>query len=601
MHLCVCLFVLLQMSYVFVPQPNRTKARSCSDIQKTCKAVVLDGCSSSSTAELGALGTWGKWSNNVERDLHRHCNKNNLTGSLKPYYCSTTIKDSNGQHQPAEIPILLPHEMVDAVYNASKLDFETRLFGEGGRDACADFWERSREQTWFHRHSARRHILREPSNAVPVRLHGDDAPTFKSTGIFVLQWCSVLCRLASWLSRFLIMCVPTSNMIEHVTLEPVFEAVVWSFQILATGGAFPRRDHLGREFAAGSHRKEKSDGIIAGGLLFITCQVIGDWKWLKEEFRLRYHYGTNECCWKCRAKKRQGGRVTAWNFGLDAPWASMVRTHEEFMTHLRSVLCKLPGFHVDCLLCDIMHLMMLGCLQWANGGVLWELATTYCLWPGAASAWKPRMKIRLEAAYEDFKHWLKAEHMESSQGIFTIGRLSMSALHSTPMLKAKAGNGMKISYWLCNKVTRLADQKPGDHYLQVMALMMWGYCEMISLLHRSPLWLDDDTANKLMITREAALFANAELSGLAIAASRNIFPLKPKLHMVDHLCREAASNRLNPAFYWTFADEDFIGRMKSLAKSCHRSTVAKRVSERYVIRLFALIRARDARWRNSVA
>ena len=265
-----------------------------------------------------------------------------------------------------------------------------------------------------------------------------------------------------------------------------------------------------------------------------------------------------------QGKEKARRQNDSLEFSLLAPWTLMLRTHAEFMANPRSVLCRLPGFHQDCLLCDIMHLIMLGCLQWACGGVLWELATTYRLWPGEAGAWKVRIKIRLEAAYEDFKRWLKREHLSSSQGVFTIGKLSMTALRDTPMLKAKAGNTLKISYWLCAKVVRLAERMPNDGYLQSMSLMMWGYCEMISVLLRSPLWLPDDSAEILMTTREAALFGNAELSSLAIAASRNMFPLKPKLHMVDHLCREAHLTRLNPAYYWTFADEDFMGRIKSL-------------------------------------
>ena len=583
-------------------KPNRTKVRSCSDIQKTCEAVVMDGETPGCTIDLASLGTCGKWKQNIERDLHRHCRRNNLTGSLEPYYVSTTIKDGNGQHQPAEIPILLPHEVVDAIYNTSKLDFQTRFFGAGGGDANAQaFWANSHGQEWFHRHMARQDILRDPSNAVPLRVFGDEAPTFKASGIFILQFTSALCRLSSWLSRFLIMCVPTVNIIEHVTLDPLFEAVVWSFQILARGGAFPREDHHQMEFARGTHRYKKRDGIIAGGVLFVTCQVIGDWKWLKEEFRLKYHYGTNECCWKCRAKKRRGGAMTAWDFRLLAAWTFQLRTHAEFMAHRRSVLCGLPGFHHDSLLCDIMHLIMLGCLQWLCGGVLWELATTYCLWPGASTKWQTRMKIRLEAAYKDFKDWMKDEHMTSSQGVFTIGRLSMKALHNTPMLKAKAGNTLKISYWLCYRVTRLADQRPNDHYLQVMALAMWGFCEMISVLHRSPMILSDGNIDDLMLTREAALFGNSELCSIAIANNRNIFQMKPKVHMVDHLCREAASSRLNPAFYWTFADKDSMGRIKPLARMCHRLTLPQRVVERYKIRMFAMARSRDERLQHARA
>ena len=48
----------------------------------------------------------------------------------------------------------------------------------------------------------------------------------------------------------------------------------------------------------------------------------------------------------------------------------------------------------------------------------------------------------------------------------------------------------------------------------------------------------------------------------------------PKAHLFQHLCEWQAVELGNPKFYWVYADEDLVGHMIEVGRSCHPTTVA---------------------------
>ena len=116
----------------------------------------------------------------------------------------------------------------------------------------------------------------------------------------VLQFCSIMaCRLPTWESRCLMYAIPV-DLIVGSTLDPLHDALAWSFSILATG-VMPSTSHLGIPFPPHSRRAALSGQRVCGPYSLIFCQTLGDLKWVKEEFKLKQHYGTNDCCWRCTA------------------------------------------------------------------------------------------------------------------------------------------------------------------------------------------------------------------------------------------------------------------------------------------------------------
>jgi hypothetical protein len=73
----------------------------------------------------------------------------------------------------------------------------------------------------------------------------------------------------------------------------------------------------------------------------------------------------------------------------------------------------------------------------------------------------------------------------------------------------------------------------------------------------------------------------SRLASLALARGEAAYKLRPKFHYFAHLVFELPYKRENPRRYDLFGAEDFIGKMKSLAKTCDRRTVMRRIADRY--------------------
>ena len=66
----------------------------------------------------------------------------------------------------------------------------------------------------------------------------------------------------------------------------------------------------------------------------------------------------------------------------------------------------------------------------------------------------------------------------------------------------------------------------------------------------------------------------SQLSSEASDEGRKRWRFSPKHHLFLHLCEWQAIEIGNPRFYWTYADEDLVGKMIECARSCHPRTMA---------------------------
>jgi hypothetical protein len=64
------------------------------------------------------------------------------------------------------------------------------------------------------------------------------------------------------------------------------------------------------------------------------------------------------------------------------------------------------------------------------------------------------------------------------------------------------------------------------------------------------------------------------LSTEAAAKQLKAWKFGPKFHLFVHICEIQAIRFGNPRFYWTYNDEDLVGKLVEVAQSSHPSTVA---------------------------
>ena len=98
--------------------------------------------------------------------------------------------------------------------------------------------------------------------------------------------------------------------------------------------------------------------------------------------------------------------------------------------------------------------------------------------------------------------------------------------------------------------------------------------------------MSDADSERLEQARYVSLTAYKALCGESLRLGRNYYPMKPKCHIFDHAMRDAFRHRLSPTSHWCFADEDFIGRVKKMAMKTHLKSLALRVLQRWLLRVW---------------
>ena len=559
--------------------------------QRLANAVRRDqgAATREATVEIASLGHHGDYKGNLARDFETYCDRMELCGGIEPYFVETEMRDAKQNIVADTHGIFLPHELAHALWETDNAAFRCTF----GCDELTDYWQHAQNYPWFKRHPWKRHILRSPERCIPIRLHGDDAPCTKKTQIFVANMSPVCCRLQTWLSRLLLVCFPMGLAAGQQTYDAFFARIVWSILLMAPDlddVVFPCLDY--RRNPLSGKRLGRARQRICGGFRFVLTQFCGDWKFLKEFFQLIQTYSKDEFCFRCLGTKSPG-LLCAWNCSMDAACFQVERSAMAFSRFLQSIghpFAELTGFDLWMIMFDLMHICLLGCMQYLLGGVLWELCCESRWYRPPRGSWQFKTNYQLKAAFSDFKDWLRSKQLTSSHPGFNALGLSMHTLSDCPMLKVKAANCLLVCQWLSDVCCRDAAALPSGHHDQIRATTLWGFAQTFSILQSEQHWVSDDAVHRLRTTRAASCQGYNALSAFAEASKINRFPMKPKLHLFDHCCRDTFDFRENPTFCWVFADEDMIGKVKAIASRCHPFKMGVRTIKRWAMRYFAQLR-----------
>ena len=72
--------------------------------------------------------------------------------------------------------------------------------------------------------------------------------------------------------------------------------------------------------------------------------------------------------------------------------------------------------------------------------------------------------------------------------------------------------------------------------------------------------------------------------------NRCLWQLMPKHHYFQHLLFTVRKNGLTLAYFTLLCAESFVGTIARMARLSHRSTLSKRVVEKYLVKLAVVVR-----------
>jgi hypothetical protein len=241
--------------------------------------------------------------------------------------------------------------------------------------------------------------------------------------------------------RFLFGAVPKKMLCDcgcrgRCTLDSFWKILKWSADHLLLG-SWPSCRHDGSPFLKiDKHRQMKAGlGMHRGAFI----QKRGDWSWLVQCLGLNA-WNTTKRCWMCEADTEEFDWT---DFDDAANWRCTHCSHDEFIargTYL-STLFSLPGFLLDYVDLDVMHVVDLGILQYFLGSISLELLHSL-----GGKRGKDNWKHSLSQLLRLIKHsWKEVGLSVSPINDLTIGMLGGGTSKTVARIKTKAAETRGIA------------------------------------------------------------------------------------------------------------------------------------------------------------
>ena len=267
--------------------------------------------------------------------------------------------------------------------------------------------------------------LEEPGYRIPVKIFGDDCVyDDRKTKAYAIVMSLPLWRpKAARNSRFLLWSDRSSNFVGFEGMLPVLARIVWSLN-LAYDTRLPKT-----------------------GYRFAVTEIGGDWAWQRFFWQFDRHWNGHKPCPFCNVDKfgPEGYgqlRDISWvssNFFVNLVGTGGSRRVNPFIL--------LRNFHVSLVQSCQLHNLNLGLLWTSNGAALATFAELGFFGNPTTS-----LALVVEAAWDDFKLFMKHERKRCSQTKFTV-KMIFKPAHGA-YLSAKGHNSRVIADWLANCADR---------------------------------------------------------------------------------------------------------------------------------------------------
>jgi hypothetical protein len=271
------------------------------------------------------------------------------------------------------------------------------------------------------------------------------------------------------------------------------------------------------------------------------------------------------------------------NVADDAPWtATTVETdhfihNQQVLTGKLPAMCYLDGWFAESLLWDVMHNLFQGCAPDFCGSSLAILVEMQYF------GFRLSKRAALRRATKLFRRYCTKHQVQCQTPVWDETLLSKLASTAFPIMTVKAHIIKVVCMWLAVEL-RTASFFGGE---EVVRAALCSY-HLASWLHITSIagWILTEAQASQAHYHGRMYIKTYKVLAMRAAAVRIMrWPVRPKLHCLDHTFRDSLKNHRNPMFWTCFNDEDFMGRIKKLAAKCHGGRRAERVLQRYNVML----------------
>jgi hypothetical protein len=533
---------------------------SGNDVQELAAAAKDSGLRGDRNIDLmAAIGTSGQHGQNCHRDLVRIFCGDDL---LPPASVQITVPakvSSQGviELTAVESAMFYIHDWLTVLSTKPEaMDIALGTVADRRR-----FWSGVSEDDPRWAHPALAELRRSPdfpAKVVPLLLHGDGAEHKKNDSLTVVSVRSLVATTNTLASQLLVTAFPKScrqqgrkhHLEDTDTWLSLWRLISWDLQACFEGKR-PALDPGGQP-AAGAG---KSIGIRA-----VVWVISGDMDYFSNDFWLP-HSSANSPCLACTADTD----TKPWNdFRPCSLWRSAARDS----TPTTHPVASLPGVSLATFCFDALHCLEQGPSSHAIGNLFFEIVVEEF---DDRNAGLEYLNERISCLQRErgVEPQNRTPRLELSQ--FCDAK---SLRSSYPCLN-KSVKARHVRYLVAVAVTIAEERQHVSREAQHRRAAFQQLAAAYDLIDKEGYFLSQRDAQSLAQGMDRFLAHYSHLAKVAMDAGCKKWSITPKFHFAAHLAAQA--KWLSPRCSWTYAGEDFCGRVSSLAHSVLAATPAHRV------------------------
>jgi len=518
---------------------------------------------------LASIGGHGKFGGNMQRDII-----NMYTTNMPDlYWAEIPIKDGENVVQVVPWPFVMPTDLFGAMHDNHPVKFKSIVVGGDGE--LESFWNAQqfdRDPRWggssvgvrFQENPALKSLV------VPLWVHGDGVPLppRKRDSVDVISFGSCMVERSrpgvkrSSLDTHFPLAVMPKHCVTTGTNLAVWKVLVWMLTWLLKG-LHPDVDHMGRPWPPTDERRRLMQNMrCCGRYSFEVVQLRADMDYLANTYKLRHWARHDRMCPGCMANRFQfpwtdHASDAAWIATVYAanPWGDGQPPHPVF---------TVPGVCLGTVWWDVTHILNLGVLLHITANAIW-----YLVWRvpefvnegGTVERRLGRVWARINEAYR--REGVKPQVRMSRKPWSHVCRSRMLVVPKgkAPEMKAKAAESRHLVTALASVFMELGEL--GSEGRAVRELLRRTELAYVIMERNGHTLRDADRETLQKCFGDMTVLYNLLSTTVGFG---NRWHMTPKLHYTHHL-RQMARWGANPAWGWTFSNEDYVGRVAKIAQT----------------------------------
>jgi len=556
-------------------------------VRELAHLAMLDGAQHADLQRMAKCGDYGATDGNVAKSLQKAFCK--AVDIIEPIQVEVPCVDpKTNSKEVVEAPLFLPHMWFSSLYHSFPEQFHS-LFATKNLEK---FWKGA-ETTVDHRLQGHpmKGLADWRSKVVPLYFHGDGVEFQERDSLMVWSFGCVLCKFSS-LDGHMLLAVFPKVCTSADTWKPLEKWLVWSFTSLLAG-VHPALDPDGKNLEEGSvFYPMRGQPLTSAGFRGSLWSIQGDHDFFSNVLKLP-HWQNEQPCWECDCTNNTG--PLRKRFKIIQPhlqnWVYVDTETAKARPRSCHALFSIPGVTTQMVRGDGLHIL------WKDGVVSHMLGSTlhYICWkepPGTPQIVKPCE--RLAIVWQQIQQFYQANNSHTrltNLKLTMICKNQRKPCAQRPHLHAKDSETKHLAPAVLAVCKALLDRDSEVDRHIVCALE--NICQLVDVFDSADMFLTPAEYDVALTKARCFFDAYAWLNRWANDNDKLHFHIVLKFHTFWHLVRN--SKFLNPRCCWCFNDEDFVGRISTLAKSCISGVRSTRLASKLASKYRVLMQLRFTR------